>query len=234
MDMIDEKKILLKLFRIPFRSITMCERADPIFFQSITVPVPTKGIFARLGFRRDHTQIPPGHREMVEAYINEALELIELKGVARLLSIETIVGAEIRLNTGCILRSKQLAGMLRGCNEVLLMGATAGSRIIDEIQRDTTADNITRGVVLDAASSEMTDEALDWIMGYVNQDLRRRAKRLTKRRYSAGYGDFALENQESIYDLLMMHELGVRITREYLLIPEKSVTAIAGIYASGH
>ncbi|HOO47200.1 MAG TPA: methionine synthase, partial [Deltaproteobacteria bacterium] len=81
--------------------------------------------------------------------------------------------------------------------------------------------------------SEMTDEALDWITGYVNQGLRRRAARLTEKRYSAGYGDFALENQKIIYDLLMMHELGVSITESYLLVPEKTVTALAGVLAPG-
>ena len=227
------EKILLKLFMIPSRSNGMHGHADTIFFHSITVAVPNKGIYSRLGFRKDHTRIPPEHLKMVEAYISEALELIELKGAARILGIEANRGADIYLSTGSLFRSEQLAGMTSGCTEMLLMGATAGSRIMEEINRDTTTGNITRGVVLDAVASEMTDEALAWIMGYVSQDLRRRAKRLTRRRFSAGYGDFSLANQKIMYDLLQMDNIGVRITKEYLLVPEKSVTAIAGIHPSG-
>jgi hypothetical protein len=212
----------------------MCEETMPVFFQSIVVTVPKKRIYARLGYRRERTQIPPDKKELVETCIDHALGLIELKGAARILGIEAIEGASIRLKAGCSLHSTGLADMISGCTEVVLLGATAGTRIMDEIRGDVTRDNITRGVILDAVASEMTDEALDWIMGYVNQDLTRRAKRLTSRRYSAGYGDFVLENQKIMYDQLMMHELGVSITRDYVLVPEKSVTAIAGVHASGH
>ena len=227
------EKILLKLFMIPSRSMKMCEETRPVFFPSIIVPVPIRAIYARLGYRRDRTQIPPDKEELVEDSIDHALGLIELKGAAKVLGIEAIEGASIHLEGGCSLRSSGLARMMSGCTGALVMGATAGSRIMEEIHMDVSGDNMTRGVILDAVASEITDEALDWIMGYVNQDLRRRAKRLTSRRYSAGYGDFALDNQKIMYDLLMMHELGVDITRDFVLVPEKSVTAVAGIHASG-
>ena len=197
------------------------------------VPVPKKAIFARLGYRRSHTQLKDKDLRQIELYIDQALDLIELKGSAVVMSVDTIDANALRLKNSIVFESSHLAGMMKGCGSVLLMGATAGSRIMDEIHHDAETDNLSRGVVLDAAASEMTDEALDWITGYVNQGLRRRAARLTEKRYSAGYGDFALENQKIIYDLLMMHELGVSITESYLLVPEKTVTALAGVLAPG-
>jgi cobalamin-dependent methionine synthase I len=50
-----------------------------------------------------------------------------------------------------------------------------------------------------------------------------------KARYSAGYGDLALENQRQIHRLLGMELLGVSLTDHSVLVPEKSVTAISGI-----
>jgi cobalamin-dependent methionine synthase I len=111
------------------------------------------------------------------------------------------------------------------------MGATAGQNIMDAIAQATSSDNLTRAVMLDAVASEMTDGALDWIMDYVNQDLMRRVQHLTKKRFSAGYGDFYLENQKAMYDLLRMGTIGVSITDRCILIPEKSVTAVAGVAA---
>jgi cobalamin-dependent methionine synthase I len=49
------------------------------------------------------------------------------------------------------------------------------------------------------------------------------------RRFSAGYADFNLENQKAIYDMLQMGKIGVTITPNFILLPEKSVTAISGI-----
>ncbi|MBN2298168.1 MAG: methionine synthase [Deltaproteobacteria bacterium] len=210
----------------------MFERSVPIFFRSMAVTVPKAAIYSRLGYRKSHTQIPAEHLRQVEQYIDQALELIELKGSAVVMPVESIDETTLRLENGIVFESAHLAGMMKGCGSILLMGATAGKRIMDEIQSDAAEDNLSRGVVLDAAASEMTDEALDWITGYVNQGLRRNAKRLTEKRYSAGYGDFALENQKIMYDLLKMNELGVSITGSYLLIPEKSVTALAGVFSS--
>ncbi len=49
------------------------------------------------------------------------------------------------------------------------------------------------------------------------------------RRFSAGYADFNLENQRAIYDILQMGKIDVTITSSFILLPEKSVTAISGI-----
>ena len=49
------------------------------------------------------------------------------------------------------------------------------------------------------------------------------------RRFSAGYADFKLENQKMIYEKLQMDKIGVTINSGFILLPEKSVTAISGI-----
>ena len=91
-------------------------------------------------------------------------------------------------------------------------------------------DNLSRAVVYDATASEMVDGALEWIMRYYRGILRREGRGLLKRRFSAGYGDFALEHQKIIYDLLGFDRIGVSITsNKSILIPEKSVTAVTGI-----
>ncbi|MBN1636781.1 MAG: methionine synthase, partial [Deltaproteobacteria bacterium] len=91
----------------------------------------------------------------------------------------------------------------------------------------------TRAVVLDATASEVVDASLDWLMSYFRQSLMREMKTLTSRRVSAGYGDFLMENQKSIYSLLMLNRLGISLTHSHILIPEKSVTAVAGIREIG-
>ena len=109
------------------------------------------------------------------------------------------------------------------------MGVTAGDAIMDAIKKQTLQNDLAAAVVYDATASEMTDAALDWMMNYINRILRREAKYLLPRRFSAGYADFDLENQKIIYEQLQMKKIGVTITPSFILIPEKSVTAISGI-----
>jgi hypothetical protein len=113
------------------------------------------------------------------------------------------------------------------------MGATGGTAIMEAIQEDMAGRNATRGVVLDAVASEIVDKGLDWIMDYFRRVLRREGKTLLNSRFSAGYGDFELENQRLFHRLLEMERLGVTITAGCLLVPEKSVLAVTGIIPSG-
>jgi hypothetical protein len=214
-------------------SIGTIKMQAPHFFHSIKIATPRDAIYTRLGYKKGMTQIDSALSDEIERYIDEALSLMDLRGSALILTIEDRSETEIHLEGGVLLESVSLAWMLVGSAEVLIMAATAGERIMSAITADVVGANVTRGVVLDAAASEVVDAALDWIMAYYNQTLLRQRKTLTKRRFSAGYGDFALENQRLIYNLLMLERIGVSITGSCILVPEKSVSALAGIRGGG-
>ena len=173
--------------------------------------------------------MPASQEEEIERYIADASSLIHLKGAGLRIPIAEIKGARIILPDSLEFESRQLAKLLANCNEIVLMGATAGREIMDAIEKDATGANLTRAIVLDAAASEIVDASLDWIMDYFNQSLRRENRRLLGKRYSAGYGDLFLETQKAIYRLLKLDRIGIEITESSMLVPEKSVTAITGI-----
>jgi hypothetical protein len=203
--------------------------AAAVHFQVIRIPVPQKSVYARLGFRAGMTLIKPQDQQMMDQYIQEAVDLIELKGSIRTVPVRQTSEAGVELENGVIFSSRSLSRMICGCPHILLMGATAGTMIMNEISDATASDNLTRAVVLDAVASEMTDHALNWIMSYADLEIRRNSWKLMKKRYSAGYGDFSLMNQRVMFEMLSMDEIGVSITENCILVPEKSVTAIAGI-----
>jgi hypothetical protein len=203
----------------------------PVYFNVMRVPLPMKAIYKRLGFKKGVTELKPAEEDKLEATINEAFRIVHLKGAACMLDLSRVDQYGVELEDRTNFTSSALAGLLSGCEQVLLMGATAGQAIMEEISLATQSENLTRAVILDAVASEMTDSGLDWIMDYMNQDLMRKARRITKARFSAGYGDFSLENQKAIHALLHLDKIGVLITDRCILMPEKSVTAVAGIVA---
>ena len=205
--------------------------APVLFFESISIPLPRKNIYRRLGFAKGVTNVPASQQEEIEKYIGDASSLVHLKGAGLRIPITEIKDATIILSDGAEFESRQLVKLLTGCNEMVLMGATTGREIMDAIEADTTGANVTRGIVLDAAASEIVDAALNWIMDYFNQSVRRENRRLLGKRYSAGYGDLCLETQKAMYRLLHLDRIGIEITESSILIPEKSVTAITGIKA---
>jgi hypothetical protein len=202
---------------------------DVVYFKDMAVATPFDRIYRRLGYRKDRTDLSPRGQAETDKSIETALPLIRLQGAARRLTFAREETTTLRLPGGDTFESRQLIKFLGDCKEMLLMGATAGPEIMAAIQEDAAGGNITRGVVMDAAASEIVDGALDWIMAYYRQTLFREGRRLLTARYSAGYGDLVLENQQAMYRLLALEKIGIAITASCILIPEKSVTAITGI-----
>ena len=200
-----------------------------IFPGNIFINPPYAKIYSRLGYKKSTTQLSPSQQKETDRYIAEAASFIFLKGSILRTVISKNDGEEITLGENLTFISKKLSALLKDCPEAVLMGATAGSEIMEAIRRKTNSDDLGAAVVYDAAASEMVDAALDWIMDYLNQQLRREGRRMLPRRFSAGYADFKLDNQKRIYEKLQMNKIGVAINSGFILLPEKSVTAISGI-----
>jgi hypothetical protein len=200
-----------------------------VFLEKISIDPPCEKIYQRLGFKKRTTQISEIQQEETDRFIQEASFLISLKGSLLRLAIKHNDGEKIILAGGLTFASKKLSAFLSDCQETVFMAATAGSAIMEAIKEKTRQDDLAAAVVYDATASEMADAGLDWIMNYLNQQIRREGKTLLPRRFSAGYADFNLENQKAIYDILQMGKIGVTINSNFILLPEKSVTAISGI-----
>jgi cobalamin-dependent methionine synthase I len=200
-----------------------------IFLEKISIDPPREEIYQRLGYKKRTTEISTSQQKETDLFIYEASSFIALKGALLRLAILHNDGEKIILSDHLTFQSRKLATFLRDCGEIVLMGATAGSSIMEAIKEKTRQDDLAAAVVYDATASEMADSALGWMMNYFNQILRREGKTLLPRRFSAGYADFNLKNQKAIHELLQMNKMGVAITSEFILLPEKSVTAISGI-----
>ena len=201
------------------------------FLNHINVTPPIEKIYSRLGYSKNKTNLDAPTKEKIDLYIEQALEKISLKASISRLPLLGIENNIVNLVSGISFQSKDLSVLFSGSEEVLFVGATAGRDIVEAISSYSKGKDVTAAVVFDALASEMTDAALDWVTKFFSNSLRRENKGLTKRRYSAGYGDFELKNQKTIYEVLELEKLGVSITEEFLLIPEKTVTALAGIQA---
>ena len=201
---------------------------SPHIFDSINIQLPKKEIYSRLGYQRGKTKILPQQEKEVEGYIEKASKLIKLKGSAKRVPIVKKDSAGVIFSSGVDFRSQILSTLLEGSREALFVGATAGSGIVKLICENKN-DNLTEKIVFDAVASETVNAALDWIEEYFVSQLKRENKKLTKRRISCGYGDFLLQYQKEIFKGLNLKKLGVKISENFILTPEKSVTGVYGI-----
>lgn len=206
---------------------------EPILFSLIPVAPQRMSIYRALGFSKGKTDLPSDIEKKTNGHIEEAGEFIALKGCAVRLAIKRIDNDSVVFTDGLVFKSKDLSKFLQGANEALLLGATAGSLIMDKIAQKSAEGDLTRAVTYNATAGEMVDEALTWIMEYFKQPLLRERLIVDHRRFSAGYGDLSIGYQKVFYETLKLEAIGVTLTDEYFLVPEKSVTAICGIRSAG-
>ena len=116
-----------------------------------------------------------------------------------------------------------------GSREVFLFAATIGLAYDRLVQRARIT-SMAKASFLNAIGAAAVENVCDQL----NEELCRIAAEEGKSlrpRYSAGYGDFSLENQRGIFDLLSpAKHIGLTLKDNLIMVPEKSVTAVIGLY----
>ncbi len=116
-----------------------------------------------------------------------------------------------------------LAKNLDGCSQAYVFCATLGigmDRQYERLSRISQA----KATVFSAVGSAMAESLCDYVNGKLGEGTS------TKPRFSCGYGDFCIEHQGEILNVLEAQKrLGVCLTDSHMMVPVKTVTAIIGI-----
>ena len=185
-----------------------------------------KTLMRRLGAQKADLSVQL--EDDINSYIKKAQAIFSVRGRAEVFGIRHAAADKIILE-GHEIVSPMLSRLLGGSEKVYLMCTTIPKKDVEKIHEAMGDGEGLKALVLDAYASEYVDGALDVIMDKKNMMLKRMGQKLTKRRFSAGYGDLDIRYQKVFYDLLQMQTLDVEMNEKYLLIPEKSVIAIAGV-----
>lgn len=197
------------------------------YFYNIKTDIENRKILFRIGYKSGITKISSDEKKRIDLYIKKSKSLCSLKCAYARLKIWKRKD-KIFYKNRIIIKSKNLSKLLMDSDEIVFMAATAGEDVIKERDKQIKEGDPIFGIIIDATASVIADAGLDWIQDFLNTQLARQGLKLTTR-FSPGYGDLDLSIQKIIYKVLKLKKLNIRITKKYLLIPEKSVLAITGI-----
>lgn len=115
---------------------------------------------------------------------------------------------------------------LLGCGRVIAMAATLGMEM-EALLRRTQAADMALALMLDGCASAAIENVCDNLCADLAGELA--PGRLTGR-FSPGYGDMPLAQQEDLCRVLDVgRRIGVSLTAGGLMVPQKSVTALVGV-----
>lgn len=127
---------------------------------------------------------------------------------------------------GQVLPGAMARRFLQGAEAVILMAITLGPAFDREV-RKLSYINMEESLFLNSAGAAFVDARLDEVQASVETAL---GKHLSDR-FSPGYEDLPLTMQSFMErELSLNSSLGIHLLDSCLMVPEKSVTAIAGVF----
>lgn len=136
-------------------------------------------------------------------------------------------GAVAFRGTGFAIRSADVAALLAPCDRATLLAATVGRDISAAAARLMDAKAMTEAMVLDAYGSEAVEAVVEAAVERLGREAGAGGCSRT-RRFSPGYGDWPLQSQAEVLEALGASRIGIEAGPGYILVPEKSVTAVMG------
>lgn len=164
---------------------------------------------------------------MIEECYKELSKVAEPRHIEKRVTITVCENEEIKLGNVSI-RSKDLAKNLEGCHEAVVFATTLGIGTDMLMNRFVKLD-IVKASILQACGAAMIEDYIDEYQKGLSDELSE-AGLSHRPRFSPGFGDFYLEYQKEIFQILNPEKnIGVHLTEGGVMVPEKSVTAIIGI-----
>jgi hypothetical protein len=186
-------------------------------------------ILHRLGYKRSGGPPPGDVMDSIRRYIDR----LNVRGAFLRVPILKLRPPEVTLADGARFSSAGLSELLVHSIEIAFMASTI-PEAPGMVAEQFAAGAADQAVILDAVAAQCTDAGLDAILALQGALLRSRGLRFTRRRYSPGYGDVPLSFQKLIFDRLELASIGLSLHPEsYMLSPEKSVLAVAGVIKIG-
>ncbi|MFA6290471.1 MAG: hypothetical protein WC637_01745 [Victivallales bacterium] len=197
--------------------------------ENIHVEPPRKDILARLKYNIHKTKLNEKSLALFEKTLDFAVSICECRGVYRFMEIEEKSDKKISLSGGIVFESASLAKLLKDSSKVVMMASTVGAEITLETNTLIEKKRASEAIIVDAAASEIADEAMNKINLLCANLAKKEGFKLTRMRFSPGFGDLYLENQKQFFKVLELEKIGLELTESFMIVPEKSVTAIVGV-----
>ncbi|HYV18526.1 MAG TPA: vitamin B12 dependent-methionine synthase activation domain-containing protein [Verrucomicrobiae bacterium] len=193
---------------------------DPL---RITVSRPL--VLLRLGYRTA-AQVQEKTSRLLDEEIAACAPLVKARAVLAPFPIER-AGPVLRLGERLQSAARTLRERLDGCDTAWLFAATIGDGVERRSATFSEKGELTRSLLVDAYGSAA---AIALGLALEEAVMRECAPLglVATRRTAPGYGDFDLEAQRPLVELLDTASIGITLTEDCLMLPAKSVSGVIG------
>ncbi|MEO1010081.1 MAG: vitamin B12 dependent-methionine synthase activation domain-containing protein [Bacteroidota bacterium] len=172
----------------------------------------------------------PPFDQMIETSLNLLSKSKAITGGFRIGTVDGLSAREgkVKVNGTVLGIGTMIASFLRNSEYVALFTCTAGMEVEHFSDRFKQEDDFVLSYVMDATGSMLVEGAMDLVQDRLKEMVGLKGFSITNR-YSPGYCDWKVADQQNLFSLLPWNFCGVSLNRSCLMSPVKSVSGIIGI-----
>jgi hypothetical protein len=168
---------------------------------------------------------------LIDDYAEHAHHLINPLYSYVIKNVEWARGSMALIDDSIIFKSQVVAQLLEHCSQVAILLVTIG-KYLEETTSKLARDRLMlQATVLDAIGSDAVEKVADAVQDRI-KEIAGTMGLVISRRFGPGYCDWNIGQQRMIFHALTGNTIGVRLTGECLMIPQKSISGIVGIGSS--
>lgn len=195
--------------------------------EQLVVNISEDNVLRDVGY--DAESEPPARiTNLVHEYADHVNQLINPLYSWVIRDIDFVIGRSIFVEDGVMFSSGVISELLKKCEKVAVFALTIDSYLEEAVNQLTADGSMVQARVLDAIGSNAAEQVAQHVQYTVTNRVAARGLR-TSRRFSPGYCDWKIDQQEMLFRALNGSMPYIRLTDEYLMLPRKSVSGIIGI-----
>jgi hypothetical protein len=180
-----------------------------------------------LGYKSD-VEPSPRIASLLDEHVGNVEDLLEPSYSYVIKRVMAVEGSQALIEGKVVFKSEAIARLLSASQRVAVFIATIGNRPEEAAARLAHENLIVEAYVLDAIASSAVDSLAD----AVHKEIIKEAEALglcSSRRFSPGHCDWGIGQQRKLFRALKGHRLGVALTEDCVMVPQKSTSGIVGL-----
>ena len=165
---------------------------------------------------------------LIDDYAEHAHHLINPSYTYTIKDVEWARGSISFVEDSIIFKSRVIARLLENCSQVAMFLVTIGEYLEETAYRLARDGRMLQATVLDAIGSDAVEKLAEFVQDRI-REIANTEGLVTSQRFSPGYCDWNIGQQRMLFWALRGSTLGIRLTGECLMVPQKSISGIIGI-----
>jgi len=199
--------------------------------KDIKLKIDEEEVLRYQGYSKNKVKNPS---EVILQITREEIErgycLFEPKGIYSKLMIKNISSeGRINLENGLHLEINNfMLNLLRGTSYLAFGLSTIGNHLEEKVAELFAKNEYPKAIALDAVGTVASKFLSNYVKSLVCQEAKERNFQTTKY-FSPGSGDWYINQQKIIFQIIPADKIGVKLTESYMMVPKKSLSWVIGI-----